>query len=209
MSKTENDLSPSETTDAVPAPLPPPTPAQLEELRARAAKADENWDRLLRSTADFDNFKKRAAREKIEAAQYASFSLLQKLLPVLDTLDLAEAHLAPGAAAEPSPESKALSQVRTQLLDVLGADGLERVDAAEVVFDPVVHDAVAHFPLPGNDDDLTADATDDGGSEDDDGRGSGAAGPAGAVETVVDEVLRSGYRWRGQVLRPAMVRVRG
>ena len=41
------------------------TPEQFEELKERAAKADENWERLLRTTADFDNFKKRAAREKV------------------------------------------------------------------------------------------------------------------------------------------------
>jgi len=66
-----------------------PTPGQIAELRSRAAKADENWDRLLRTTADFDNFKKRAAREKIEAAQYASASMLQKILPVLDNFESA------------------------------------------------------------------------------------------------------------------------
>ena len=40
------------------------TPEQIEELKSRADRADENWDRLLRTTADFDNFKKRAAREQ-------------------------------------------------------------------------------------------------------------------------------------------------
>src|SRR5450755_4546169 len=74
-------------------PLLPVEPAtvtaeQLKELKERAAKADENWERLVRTTADFDNFKKRAAREKTETAQYASFSLLQKLLPVLDNLEM-------------------------------------------------------------------------------------------------------------------------
>ena len=45
----------------------PPTPEQIEDLKNRAAKADENWDRLLRAMADLDNFKKRAAREREEA----------------------------------------------------------------------------------------------------------------------------------------------
>ena len=65
------------------------TPEQLAELKARAARADENWDRLLRTSADFDNFKKRAAREKQEAVKYANEGLLQKLVPVLDSLDMA------------------------------------------------------------------------------------------------------------------------
>ena len=72
------------------APAPDLTPAQLAELRTRAAKADEHWDRLLRTAADFENFKKRAARERIEAAQSANVALLQKLLPVLDHFEMAQ-----------------------------------------------------------------------------------------------------------------------
>src|SRR5271154_7302929 len=67
------------------------TPEQIEDLQARAAKADENWDRLLRTTADFENFKKRAAREKSEATQFANVALIQKLLPVLDHFEMAQA----------------------------------------------------------------------------------------------------------------------
>src|SRR5438045_7980872 len=66
------------------------TPEQLTELKERAAKADEHWDRLLRSTADFDNFKKRATREKQDAIKYANESLLHKLIPILDSLDMAQ-----------------------------------------------------------------------------------------------------------------------
>src|SRR5882762_11913444 len=65
------------------------TPEQLEELKDRAAKAGENWERLLRTTADFENFKKRVAREKQEAIRYANEGLLEKLIPVLDNFDMA------------------------------------------------------------------------------------------------------------------------
>ncbi len=54
------------------------TPEQIEDIKARAAKADENWDRLLRQTADFENYKKRAARERQESVKYANESLLSK-----------------------------------------------------------------------------------------------------------------------------------
>src|SRR3989442_12674615 len=64
-------------------------PEQLTELKERAAKADEHWERLLRTTADFDNFKKRAAREKQDAIKFANEGLLQKLIPVLDNFDMA------------------------------------------------------------------------------------------------------------------------
>jgi len=83
-------------------------------------------------------------------------------------------------ALTPSPESEALSQARGLMLDVLQREGLERVDSVDVPFDPQVHDAVAH--VEGDD---------------------GSSGP------LVDEVLRAGYLWKGAVLRPAMVKVRG
>src|SRR6202142_4105633 len=67
------------------------TPEQLNELKVRAAKADEHWDRLLRTAADFENFKKRAARERHEAAQSATVILVNKLLPVLDHFEMAQA----------------------------------------------------------------------------------------------------------------------
>ena len=78
-----------------------------------------------------------------------------------------------------SEEALALSQARGLLLDTLAKDGLQRIDEVNVAFDPQVHDAVAHVE------------GDDGG------------------EQVVDEVLRAGYRWKGGVLRPAMVKVKG
>src|SRR5205085_9252931 len=67
------------------------TNEQLEELSDRAAKSDERWEKLLRTTADFENFKKRAAREKQEAIKFANEGVIQKLIPVLDNFDMAMA----------------------------------------------------------------------------------------------------------------------
>src|SRR5690349_22225854 len=91
MKKSELEMErEQETTEPiVPVEVGTLTPEQLEELKQRAAKADENWERLLRTTADFDNFKKRAAREKQDAIKFANENLLQKLIPVLDTFDMA------------------------------------------------------------------------------------------------------------------------
>ena len=52
------------------------SPEQVEQLRQQAAKAQEHWDRLLRVSADFDNYKKRAARERQDAVRFANQSLL-------------------------------------------------------------------------------------------------------------------------------------
>src|SRR5689334_8948511 len=65
------------------------TTAELEQLKEQAAKASEHWEQMLRVAADFENFKKRAARERQEISKYANESLLQKLIPVLDNFDMA------------------------------------------------------------------------------------------------------------------------
>src|SRR6267154_2562430 len=82
MSETEAELPGAENL--------PLTPEQLVELQTRAAKADENWERLLRATADLENFKKRAARERTEAVQFANAGLFQKLIPILDNFEMAQ-----------------------------------------------------------------------------------------------------------------------
>jgi molecular chaperone GrpE len=156
--------------------------ALAEEADPREVLARERDEYLLalqRTQADFENYRKRIARQQQEQSARAAADLINKLLPVLDTLDLAEAHL--NESLEVSEDAKALRASRAILMDILSKEGLERVDQAGVPFDPSVHDAVA--------------------------RAEGEGGESG--EPVVEEVLRSGYRWKGQVLRAAMVRVRG
>jgi molecular chaperone GrpE len=175
MSKTEAESPQPETSDAVPAPLPPPTPEQVEELRSRAAKADENWDRLLRTTADFDNFKKRAAREKIEAAQYASFSLLQKVLPVLDNFEMALTAAQNAQGDKLAALQSGVLMIQQQLKSVLTETGLEEIDAAGQLFDPNFHEAVSQQES------------------------------AEVAEGNVLIQLRKGYKFKDRLLRPATV----
>jgi molecular chaperone GrpE len=158
---------------------PPSAPeGEVDPMTALTRERDEYLLALQRTQADFENYRKRITRLQDEQSARASADLVTRLLPVLDTLDLAQAHQSEASAD--SEDAKALSGSRAMLLDLLAKQGLERVDEAEVPFDPAVHDAVAR-------------------SEDESASG----------EVVIDEVLRSGYRWKGQVLRPAMVRVRG
>jgi molecular chaperone GrpE len=139
------------------------------ELARVARERDEYLDALRRLQADFENYKKRMLRQQTEHLERAAQSLVEKLLPVFDTTDLAVAH---GGGEE-------VKQIWTALFDTLEREGLERIDPLNVTFDPTVHEAVAHEP----------------------GDGSG--------QPEVVEVLRAGYRWKGRVLRPAMVKVRG
>ena len=166
--------------------------APADPLTELARQRDEFLLALQRTQADFENYRKRITRLQEEQSARAASALVVKLLPVLDTLDLAQAHLGEGGAN--SEEGKALTASRALLLDVLGKEGLERVDKAGVPFDPSVHDAVAR--------------TEAGvGAECEDGAGGEGGSESGGE--VIDQVMRSGYRWRGQVLRPAMVSVRG
>jgi molecular chaperone GrpE len=142
---------------------------------------DEYLDMLRRVQADFENYKKRMVRQQTDLLERAAEGLVGRLLPVLDAFELARAHL----EEEGSPEGKALLQAATLLSDTLAKEGLERVDAEGASFDPTVHEAVEHQP-----------AADDGGEGE-------AQGP------VVTDVLRAGYRYKGRVVRPAMVRVQG
>jgi molecular chaperone GrpE len=120
----------------------PPTDEQLAELRSKAAKADEHWDRLLRLSADFENFKKRAAREREEVRRSATESVLAKLLPVLDNFDMAIA-----AADQPGTSVDTLKagvgMIQGQLRAAAAGLGLEEVNAVGQPFDPSLHEAVS------------------------------------------------------------------
>jgi molecular chaperone GrpE len=159
------------------------------------AQRDEYLDSLRRLQAEFENYKKRVIKQQADQTARAAVSLLEKILPVLDTFDLAIEHMGdPG-----SVDGRALDAVYSQLRDVLTKEGLERISPIGERFDPNTHEAVGHLPA-----EVDPDA---------DEVGATAAAPngdrAGADEPVVAQVMRPGYRWRGSVLRPAMVMVRG
>ncbi len=118
------------------------TAAQIEELQSRAAKADENWDRLLRATADFENFKKRAARDRDDAIKYANESLMKKLVSVLDNFEMALA-ASQNQAGAPESLQTGVAMIQQQLRGALVDSGLEEVDATGKVFDPNWHEAVS------------------------------------------------------------------
>jgi molecular chaperone GrpE len=162
-------------------------------LAAAQDQRDEYLDSLRRLQAEFENYKKRVAKQQHDQVARAAVSLVEKILPVMDTLDLATAHL---GDAE-SPDGRALVAVSNQLRDVLAKEGLERIDPLGEEFDPNDHEAVAHLPA------------DEPSPADGDGPDPGPVGGPAPGEPVVAQVMRAGYRWRGTVVRPAMVMVRG
>ena len=149
---------PAGPADASAAPAPVPEPEQAER---------DYLDDLRRLQADFENYKKRMVRQQTDLLERAAEQLVLKLLPVLDTIDLARSH---GAGDD-------VEQVAAALVGVLEKEGLERIDPVGEAFDPNQHEAVQHEPGDG--------------------------------DAVVSALMRAGYRWKGRVVRPAMVTVKG
>ena len=108
------------------------------------ADLDRFRDLALRSQADFENYKKRSARDKEEAIKYANKSLLEKLVSVVDNFELGlEAAKGEG---EKSPIYSGMSLVLKQLQDFLTENGLQPIEAVGKKFDPNLHEAIAHQP---------------------------------------------------------------
>jgi molecular chaperone GrpE len=119
------------------------SPAEIEELKASAAKSAEHWDHYLRVRADLENYRKRAMRERQDAVRLANVGLFEKLIPVLDSFDAAVA--ATSSSGPPTLESlqRGLEMVHTQLRKALTEAGLQEIDAAGQPFDPNFHEAIA------------------------------------------------------------------
>jgi molecular chaperone GrpE len=153
-------------------------PATDSELEQARAQAAEYLDHLQRLQAEFDNYRKRVLREQTRAVDLATEPLMRNLLEVLDEFDLAL------IAAEKQPEFDrflhGVELVYAKLQDILRREGLERIEAEGKPFDPARHEALLES------------------------RGESDV-PGG--EPVVVDVLRPGYTLRGQVIRPAGVKV--
>jgi molecular chaperone GrpE len=135
MSETENEMPPP-PVDA------PGDEASANDLQTQLAAAQ---DRFLRLAADFENFKKRAARDRDEARRIGAESVLGKLLPVLDNFDMAMQ-----AAAQPSTTLETLrvgvNMIHGQFRNLLSEVGVKELDTVGQPFDPSLHDAVSMQP---------------------------------------------------------------
>jgi molecular chaperone GrpE len=109
------------------------------------ADLDRFRDLAMRSQADFENYKRRCAREKEEAIKYANTSLLEKLVSIVDHLELG-LEAARVGGGEKSPIYSGMSLVLKQLQDLLAENGLQPIEAVGQKFDPNLHEAIAHEP---------------------------------------------------------------
>jgi molecular chaperone GrpE len=127
-----------------------------EAIRRLEGQLDETRERHLRLAAEFDNFRKRVARERGELSERAQAALVVKLLEVLDDMDRLNAD---GGSASPDSVRQAIGLVDKKLRKELEAAGLERLDPAGQPFDPSLHEAVSTVPPPTPDQDHKVSAT--------------------------------------------------
>ena len=145
----------------------------VADIDALQRERDDLLGTSQRLQADFENYRKRVLREQTALVERATEGLVEQLLPVLDSFELALANL--DHDAETESLRKGVELVYAELLGVLERSGLEPIAAVDEPFDPTVHEAVMQ----------------------DDGAG----------EPRVGGVLRTGWKLKGRVLRPAMVKV--
>lgn len=155
--------------------LPLPSPDELKELRIKATKSEEYYERLLRQVAETDNLRKRLAKEKQDAIRYANESLIEKLLPTMDSFDMAIS--AANLSNENTIDSlkKGVEMVHVQLKRTLEETGLTEINATGEIFNPALHEAISRKET----------------NE--------------AADGTVIEQIRKGYQLNERLVRPASV----
>ena len=120
-----------------------------EELIALEKELTESKDKYLRLVAEFDNYRKRTFREKVELMQTAGESLLKNILPVVDDF---ERGLEIAAEAEDMDAIKAgMNLIYSKLKDFLSSNGVKDIQALDETFDADLHEAVTKIPVPSED----------------------------------------------------------
>jgi molecular chaperone GrpE len=150
----------------------PEAAARIEDLSAELV---ETKDRLIRLTADFENFRRRAQREREEAVRYGTQNLFKDLLTTVDNLERAIDHARKGTGADLENLLQGVELVQKGLLGLMARHGVVEVEALGKPFDPAHHEAMAQTP------------------------------DASVAPNTVLEVLQKGYRLRDRLLRPARV----
>ncbi len=120
-------------------------PSPEEQIAVAKKEAAENYERYLRSVADLENYRKRAVRDREDAAHRAATRILEDLIPVLDNLGHALA-ATKAANADLKTLAGGVEMIATQLKGALASHGLAEVAPLGQPFDPNLHEAIAHQP---------------------------------------------------------------
>ncbi|MBR8534834.1 nucleotide exchange factor GrpE [Carboxylicivirga sediminis] len=120
--------------------------AEQSEEAAIADKLSEVNDKYLRLSAEYDNYRRRTLKEKMELTKTAGESILLALLPVIDDFDRAMAHIDDAKDVESLKEG--IKLIQTKFNDFLGQQGMKEIEAKDKAFDTDIHEAVTKIPAP-------------------------------------------------------------
>jgi molecular chaperone GrpE len=123
-----------------------PSDTDGREEESAMEKLAEMQDRYLRLSAEFDNYRKRTLREKIELSKYAGEDLLLKLLPVLDDFERAISHM--DTATDTAAMKEGIDLIHNKFTEFLKQNSIKEIDSLNCQFDVDLHDAVAKIPVP-------------------------------------------------------------
>jgi molecular chaperone GrpE len=110
------------------------------KLKEKDKEAAENYDKYIRTVAELENIKKRAAREKADSIKYGNENLIKDILPMVDSLDRALKQA--GNAGDIEAFRKGLKLVQDQLHSCLEKHGVEQIECLDQTFDPNFHEAM-------------------------------------------------------------------
>ncbi len=151
--------------------------AESEKDREAQGEIDALTDRLKRTLAEFENFRKRSEREKAQMFDLGAKSVLERFLPVIDNFERSVSQAPESEDSGIKAYAEGMEMIYRQLLKNLKEAGVEPIDAKGKPFDPNYHNAVMH--------------------EDNEAFG----------ENIVSEELQKGYLYKDSVLRHSMVKV--
>jgi molecular chaperone GrpE len=117
----------------------------VTEARVAEEKLAEMQDKYIRLSAEFDNYRKRTLREKIELSKYAAEELFLKIIPIMDDFDRALAHME--TATDTTAMKEGIDLIYNKFSDFLKQNGIREIDSMNNNFDVDIHDAVARMPV--------------------------------------------------------------
>ncbi|HEY0872309.1 MAG TPA: nucleotide exchange factor GrpE [Vicinamibacterales bacterium] len=147
MTDDRNKATQDPLDETVAAALDTPESSEGDELARLRRERDELQDRLLRTAAEFDNYRKRTERERAAVTENISAGVLEEFLPLVDDLERALRAEAGDEGAEAYRQGVEL--ILKGILDLLGRRGVKPIDAVGTQFDPNLHQAVSYEPAEG------------------------------------------------------------
>ncbi|MCX6812568.1 MAG: nucleotide exchange factor GrpE [Candidatus Berkelbacteria bacterium] len=145
---------------------------KFKELEAKITELTAGWQR---TQADFINFKKNVADDRVKLIKSAGGDIVSQLLPVLDHFQLAAKHIPKNLIND--NWALGIKQIEKQFEAILFENGLERIESVGQEFDPELHEAIEEVEVAGN-----------------------------KAGEIVEEII-AGYKFGGEVVRPARVKV--